>query len=115
MSGFEKESFGLIGRRNEKCNRCLDIFAQELNSCLVCWVLFSLFLCTGLVSQVGVANDRLADRWIDSCLNTDVGSSASDWMAEFTNTHHRQPPNQVIPVEHHWARDFLGRHEHDVW
>jgi len=65
---------------------------------------------------VGVADDRLANNWIDSYLNADGDSPASDWAAEFTNTRHQQqPPNQVIPVEHCWARDLLGQHEHDVW
>lgn len=69
---------------------------------------------------VGVVDDRLANSWIDSYLNADADTraarEASDWTAEFTNWHHQQqPPNQMMPVEHFWAQDFLGQHEHDVW
>ena len=63
----------------------------------------------------GTADDRLASSWIDSYLSTDVDASASDWMAEFTDAHHQQPPNQLVPVEHQWAGDLLGQREHDVW
>lgn len=64
---------------------------------------------------MGIADDRLANSWIDSYLNADVNAPVSDWAAEFANAHHQQPPNQMIPVEYPWARDFLGQHEHDVW
>jgi len=72
-----------------------------------------------VVGQAGGADDRLANRWIDSYLNADVdiraAHDASDWAAEFTSSHRQQTPNQMMPVEHFWARDFLGQHEHDVW
>ena len=83
----------------------------------VCDYIFtwSLFLHTGSGSYVGIANDRLANSWIDSYLNADVQRPASDWAAELTNARRWQAPNQLMPVEHPWARDFLDRREHDVW
>ena len=81
-------------------------------------MLFALTLCA-VVGHVGIVDDRLANSWIDSYLKTDedthVARSTSDWATEFTNLHREQHPNQMMPVEHFWARDFLGRHEHDVW
>ena len=85
--------------------------------------LFAWLLYAGVGSHAGVADDRLADSWIDSYLKADVVNSpvsdvetpAADWAAEFTGTHRQQPPNQVIAVEHPWAEDFLGQQEHDVW
>lgn len=83
---------------------------------------FALFLYAGLSSYVSVADDRLANNWIDTYLKadvdtpvSDVDTPAADWAAEFTGTHRQQAPNQVIPIEHPWAQDFLGQHEHDVW
>jgi len=68
---------------------------------------------------VGIVDDRLANSWIDSYLNTDVDTSASDWAAEFADTHQRieqiEPSNQLIPIEHQWAQEFLGQCEHDIW
>jgi len=68
---------------------------------------------------VGVVDDHLANSWIDSYLSADADTrtarEASNWTAEFTNWHHQQPPNQMMPAEHFWAQDFLGQHEHDVW
>jgi len=68
-----------------------------------------------LGSYTGVADDRLANTWIDTYLNADVEAPASEWAAEFTDAHYQQPPNQVLSVEHPWARDFLSRHEHNIW
>jgi len=68
---------------------------------------------------VDVVDDRLANSWIDSYLNADIGThtahDASDWASEFTDSHRQQTVNHIMPVEHFWARDFLGQHEHDVW
>ena len=65
-----------------------------------------------------VADDRLYNSYVseDCDLPAVIRDASSGWTAEFTNTAHRHsPPNQLIPVEQFWARDFLGRQEHDVW